>query len=77
MGGQQLLEWAIEEPELFPLCFPYRHHASIPRGIAFNTAQRMAIEADCTGKRGRRSRIEGMRAARATALLFYRHYSTI
>jgi homoserine O-acetyltransferase len=78
MGGQQLLEWAIEEPELFryivPICTNAQHS---PWGIAFNTAQRMAIEADSTWKRRtEKAGMEGMRAARATALLSYRHYDT-
>ncbi|HVU57143.1 MAG TPA: homoserine O-acetyltransferase [Puia sp.] len=76
MGGQQLLEWAIEEPELFthivPIATNGRHS---PWGIAFNTAQRMAIEADPTWKERRAGAgIEGMRAARAMALLSYRDY---
>ena len=78
MGGQQLLEWAIEEPELFDYIFPIATNAQhSPWGIAFNTAQRMAIEADSTWKeRNERAGIEGMRAARASALLSYRHYDT-
>jgi homoserine O-acetyltransferase len=78
MGGQQLLEWAIEEPELFRYVFPIATNAQhSPWGIAFNTAQRMAIEADCSWKeRTEKAGIEGMRAARATALLSYRHYHT-
>jgi homoserine O-acetyltransferase len=78
MGGQQLLEWAIEEPELFRYIFPISTNAQhSPWGIAFNTAQRMAIEADSTWKeRTDQAGMEGMRAARATALLSYRHYNT-
>ena len=76
MGGQQLLEWAIEEPELFshivPIATNGRHS---PWGIAFNTAQRMAIEADASWKQRRAGAgAEGMRAARAIALLSYRDY---
>ena len=76
MGGQQLLEWAIEEPELFycivPIATNGRHS---PWGIAFNTAQRMAIEADDTWRQRRADAgLAGMAAARATALLSYRHY---
>jgi homoserine O-acetyltransferase len=76
MGGQQLLEWAIEEPELFycivPIATNGRHS---PWGIAFNTAQRMAIEADGTWRqRQADAGLAGMAAARATALLSYRHY---
>jgi homoserine O-acetyltransferase/O-succinyltransferase len=78
MGGQQLLEWAIEEPELFRYIVPIATNARhSPWGIAFNTSQRMAIEADATWKERREEAGRaGMRAARATALLSYRHYDT-
>jgi len=78
MGGQQLLEWAIEEPELFGFIFPIATNARhSPWGIAFNTAQRMAIEADSSWKeRIPEAGMAGMKAARATALLSYRHYDT-
>jgi homoserine O-acetyltransferase len=78
MGGQQLLEWAIEEPELFTYIFPIATNARhSPWGIAFNTAQRMAIEADGSWKeRSEEAGMMGMKAARATALLSYRHYDT-
>ncbi len=78
MGGQQLLEWAIEEPGLFDFLFPIATNARhSPWGIAFNTAQRMAIEADPTWKeRSEEAGRAGMKAARATALLSYRHYDT-
>ena len=32
MGGQQLLEWAIEEPELFEYIFPIATNAHILHG---------------------------------------------
>ncbi|MEO8721478.1 MAG: homoserine O-acetyltransferase [Ginsengibacter sp.] len=78
MGGQQLLEWAIEEPDLFEIIFPIatnaRHSAW---GIAFNAAQRMCIEADGTWKEENpNAGIEGMKAARSIALISYRHYET-
>ena len=78
MGGQQLLEWAIEEPELFQNIFPIatnaRHSAW---GIAFNSSQRMCIEADSTWKENNpRAGMEGMKAARSIALISYRHYDT-
>jgi len=78
MGGQQLLEWAIEEPDLFEYIFPISTNAQhSPWGIAFNTAQRMAIEADSTWKeKTEKAGMDGMRAARAMALLSYRHYDT-
>jgi homoserine O-acetyltransferase len=78
MGGQQLLEWAIEEPDLFETIFPIatnaRHSAW---GIAFNASQRMCIEADGTWKeKNTQAGMEGMKAARSIALISYRHYET-
>ncbi len=66
LGGQQAMEWAIKEPEfvknLFVIATNPRHSAW---GIAFNEAQRMALEAGPTG----------IEAARAIAMLSYRNYS--
>jgi len=78
MGGQQLLEWAIEEPELFEYIFPIATNAQhSPWAIAFNVSQRMSIEADATWKeKNPLAGIEGMKAARAMALISYRHYET-
>src|SRR5882757_4245374 len=43
MGGQQLLEWAIEEPELFEFIFPVGTNAVHSAwGIAFNESQRLS-----------------------------------
>lgn len=78
MGGQQVLEWAITDPNLFEnICLLATNAVHSPWGIAFNEAQRMAIEADPTiyddapeaGKRG-------IEAARAIAMLSYRNYKT-
>jgi len=76
MGGQQLLEWAVEEPELFGYIFPLATNAQhSPWGIAFNTTQRMCIEADTTWKNEEADAgMNGMKAARAAALLSYRSY---
>lgn len=78
MGGQQLLEWATEEPELFEYIIPLATNAvHSPWGIAFNATQRMCIEADASWKEKHpRAGAEGMKAARALALLSYRHYDT-
>jgi homoserine O-acetyltransferase/O-succinyltransferase len=78
MGGQQLLEWSIEEPNLFEYIFPIATNAQhSPWGIAFNTSQRMAIEADKTWKeKNIAAGLQGMKAARAMALLSYRNYDT-
>jgi homoserine O-acetyltransferase len=78
MGGQQLLEWAIEEPELFEYIFPVGTNAQHSAwGIAFNASQRMCIDADETWKqKNKYAGIEGMKAARSIALISYRHYDT-
>ena len=78
MGGQQLLEWAIEEPALFKhviLLATNAYHS--PWGIAFNATQRHAIEMDPTWKeRNEKAGLEGMKVAREIALLSYRNYTT-
>ncbi len=69
MGGQQLLEWAVQEPDLFEFIAPLATNAyHSPWGIAFNEAQRMALENIDSAK--------GLEAARAIAMLSYRHYDT-
>lgn len=78
MGGQQLLEWAIEEPELFEYIVPLATNANHSQwGIAFNESQRWAIENDSSWKeRKDDAGMEGMKAARSIALLSYRNYET-
>jgi len=78
MGGQQLLEWAIEEPELFQNIIPIATNAQhSPWGIAFNATQRFCIEQDETWPyRTGTAGIKGMKTARALALLSYRNYHT-
>lgn len=78
MGGQQLLEWAIEEPNLFENIVPIATNAFHSSwGIAFNTSQRMCIEADATWHNNdAEAGIQGMKAARSLALLSYRNYET-
>ena len=68
LGGQQLLEWAVQEPDLFEVIVPIATNAKHSAwGIAFNEAQRMALRADP---------INGLETARAIAMLSYRHYDT-
>ena len=74
LGGQQLLEWAVDEPYRFehivPIATNARHSAW---GIAFNETQRMALNADKTffdGTVGGGK--EGLKAARAMAIISYR-----
>ncbi len=78
MGGQQLLEWAIEEPELFEFIFPIATNAEHSAwGRAFNASQRFCIETDPTWKEDNEDAgINGMKTARSIALLSYRHYET-
>ncbi len=78
MGGQQLLEWSILEPGLFEYILPIATNAKhSPWGIAFNATQRLCIEKDPTWENpSARSGIEGMKIARAMALISYRHYET-
>ncbi len=68
MGGQQLLEWAVQEPNLFETIVPISTNAvHSPWGIAFNETQRMALRYDPEN---------GIETARAIAMLSYRHYET-
>jgi homoserine O-acetyltransferase len=78
MGGQQLLEWAIEEPELFEHIIPMATNAYHSAwGIAFNSSQRLSIECDATWKeKNNKAGMQGMKVARGIALISYRHYET-
>lgn len=78
IGGQQVLEWAIQEPERIRQIVPIATNAKhSPWGIAFNASQRMAIETDPTwGERQPNAGAEGMKVARSIALLSYRNYDT-
>lgn len=78
MGGQQILEWAIEQPEVVQHIIPIATNACHSAwGIAFNEAQRMAIASDATwGQHRPDAGKQGMRAARAMALISYRSYGT-
>ena len=78
MGGQQLIEWAIEEPALFEYIFPLATNAFHSAwGIAFNASQRMCIECDDSWNEGTENAgTEGMKVARSIALISYRHYET-
>ena len=78
LGGQQLLEWAIQEPHLFISIIPIATNAQhSPWGIAFNVTQRLCIEGDATWQQKKADAgINGMKTARALALLSYRQYIT-
>lgn len=78
LGGQQVLEWAIQQPDVFDRIIPIATNAfHSPWGIAFNEAQRMAIEADTSWKEeDARAGIEGLKAARAMGMISFRTYDT-
>ncbi len=78
LGGQQVLEWAIMEPKvLTQICVLATNAQHSPWGIAFNEAQRMAIEADPTLYEDHEAAGQaGLAAARAIAMLSYRSYMT-
>jgi len=78
LGGQQLLEWAVIEPDLFEYLIPIATNAiASPWGIAFNESQRVALQADPNFQKGILSqKSPGMRAARSIALLSYRNNVT-
>lgn len=74
-GGQQLLEWAVEDPLLFEHIIPLATNAVHSAwGKAFNASQRFAIEADSSwvehyAEAGKK----GLEVARSIALLSYRN----
>lgn len=78
LGGQQVLEWAILQPNVFERIVPIATNAfHSPWGIAINEAQRMAIEADATWKENdTRAGANGMKAARAVGMISFRTYNT-
>lgn len=78
IGGQQALEWAIIEPEKIQNLVVIASNAKhSPWGIAFNETQRLAIATDRTwGQENSEAGIQGMKTARAVALLSYRNYKT-
>jgi homoserine O-acetyltransferase len=78
LGGQQALEWSIDQPERIKnLILVATNAKHSPWGIAFNESQRLAITSDRTfyantAKGG----AKGLKAARSFALLSYRNYKT-
>lgn len=76
LGGQQGLEWAIQEPErIRNLVILASNAVHSPWAIAFNESQRAAIAADPTWRQNRPyAGAAGMRVARGIAMLSYRSY---
>ena len=78
MGGQVSLEWTIERPNIIRnLCVLATNARHSSWGIAFNEAQRMAIETDSTlYDNTEDAGSKGIEAARAIAMLSYRNHLT-
>lgn len=78
LGGQQALEWAVTSPELIEnLILMATNARTSPWGIALNETQRMAICADKSWfENNQNAGLDGLKAARAIALLSYRNYNT-
>lgn len=77
IGGFQVLEWAIMDPGSIRHAVLIACGARVtPWATAYNEAQRMAIEADPTffKQKDAGSGKEGLKAARAIALISYRSY---
>ena len=78
LGGQQALEWAVQNPDITENLILFSTNAiHSPWGIAFNESQRMAIQCDPTWEESHhKAGMEGMKVARSIALLSYRNYET-
>jgi homoserine O-acetyltransferase len=78
LGGQQLLEWTVQKPDLFQhLAVIATNAMHSPWGIAFNETQRMALETDPEwGQKRPDAARKGLMTARAVAMLSYRQYET-
>jgi homoserine O-acetyltransferase/O-succinyltransferase len=78
MGGYQVLEWTLMQPQLIERQFLIATSArETPWGIAIHTAQRLAIEADNTWqKRDPAAGAKGLAAARAIGMITYRSYDS-
>jgi homoserine O-acetyltransferase len=76
MGGQQMLEWAYLQPSLIhQLALLATNAVHSPWGIAFNEAQRMAIQPGIIANDPAVLN-KGLEAARAIGMLSYRNYHT-
>jgi homoserine O-acetyltransferase len=79
LGGYQVLEWCVMEPNVINNVFVISTSATESAwGIAIHTTQRLAIEADPTwrDKNGGAGQ-KGLKAARAIGMLTYRNYGIL
>lgn len=79
MGGYQALEWCLlENKRIQNLLLLSTSAAESAWGIAVHTAQRLAIEADCTWKEpNAEAGKKGLKAARAIGLISYRNHGIL
>jgi homoserine O-acetyltransferase/O-succinyltransferase len=79
MGGYQALEWAVDQPDFIHQMILLSTSASETAwGIAIHTAQRLAIEADCSWQTDKPDAgSKGLKAARAIGLISYRNYDIL
>lgn len=79
MGGYQALEWSLMEPERIENMFLIATSAKETAwGISIHTAQRLAIEADCTwNNNSPDAGSKGLKTARAIGMLTYRNYEAL
>jgi len=77
MGGYQILEWAIAEPQIINSIVLVATSAKESAwGIAIHTSQRLAIETDLTWKNETKDAgAKGLKTARAIGMLTYRNYN--
>ncbi len=78
MGGYQVLEWIVMQPEVIERQFLIATSArETPWGKAIHTAQRMAIEGDSSWKHGGAGAgTKGLATARAIGMITYRSYQS-
>lgn len=78
LGGQQALEWSIQNPELIENLFLIATNAQHSSwGKAFNESQRLAIKTDRSWfSYSDDAGLKGLKTARTIALLSYRNYET-
>ncbi|XZF12496.1 homoserine O-acetyltransferase family protein [Chitinophagaceae bacterium MMS25-I14] len=76
MGGYQVQEWALKEPEVIGKLFMLATSpAESAWGIAIHATQRLAIEADGTWPQNTpEAGSKGLKAARGIGMLAYRNY---
>lgn len=74
MGGQQIIEWAIQDTKVFKnIALIATSAKSSPWGVAIRASQRMAIEADPSFySSSPKGGWKGLEAARAMAMVSYR-----